>query len=59
MGILIAKGKDGRRYPYTLVGVIEKQNRARNYSNWIQSRGDVIRNISNLVYQGIADRHSL
>jgi len=59
MGILIAKGKDGRRYPYTVVGVIEKQNRARNYSSWIQSRGNVIRNVSNLVYQGIADRHSL
>lgn len=59
MGILIVKGKNGRRYPYTVVGVIEKQSRARNYSRWIQSRGDVIRNVSNLVYQGIADRHSL
>ena len=59
MGILIAKGKNGRRYPYTVVGVIEKQNRARNYSGWIQSRGDVIRDVSNLIYQGIARRHSL
>ena len=58
MGILIAKGKDGRRYPYTVVAVIEKQNRARNYSGWIQSRGDVIRDVSSLVYQGIAQRHS-
>ncbi len=59
MGILIVKGKNGRRYPYTVVGVIEKQRRARNYSRWIQSRGDVIRNVSNLVYQDIADRYSL
>lgn len=59
MGILIAKGKNGRRYPYTVVGVIEKQNRARNYSGWIQSRGDVIRDVSNLIYQDIAHRHSL
>ena len=59
MGILIVKGKNGRRYPYTVVGVIEKQSRARNYSSWIQSRGDVIRNVSNLIYQDIADRHSL
>jgi beta-lactamase class A len=59
MGILIAKGKNGRRYPYTIVGVIEKQNRARNYTSWIQSRGDVIRDVSNLVYQDIASRHSL
>jgi beta-lactamase class A len=59
MGILIVKGKNGRRYPYTVVGVIEKKSRARNYSRWIQSRGDVIRSVSSLVYQDIADRHSL
>ena len=59
MGILIVKGKGGRHYPYTLVGVIEKQNRARHYSSWIRSRGDVIRSVSNLVYLDIASRHSL
>lgn len=59
MGILIVEGKGGRRYPYTLVGVIEKQNRARHYSSWIRSRGNVIRSVSNLVYKDIASRHSL
>ncbi len=59
MGILIVKGKDGRSYPYTLIGIIEKQNRARHYGSWIRARGDVIRNVSNLVYREIADRHSL
>ena len=59
MGILIVKGENGKRYPYILIGVIEKQNRARPYTTWIRSRGDVIRNVSNLVYQDIAERHNL
>ena len=59
MGILVVKGKDGKRYPYTLVGVIEKRSRARNYGSWIRSRGNVIRRISNLVYSGISQQHGL
>jgi beta-lactamase class A len=59
MGILIVKDKNGKQYPYTIIGVIEKQHRARPYSSWIRSRGNVIRNVSNLVYQNLAERHSL
>ncbi len=59
MGILIVKGADGQHYPYSLVGVIEKQRRARSYSSWIRSRGDVIRSVSNIVYQGITQHHAL
>ncbi|MDJ0958231.1 MAG: serine hydrolase [Arenicellales bacterium] len=59
MGILVVKGKDGKRYPYTLVGVIEKRGRARNYGSWIRSRGNVIRKVSNLVYAGISQQHGL
>jgi beta-lactamase class A len=59
MGILNVKGRDGKRYPYTLIGVIEKQNRASNYTAWIRSRSDVIRNVSNIVYKSIAARHQL
>jgi beta-lactamase class A len=59
MGILNVQGRDGRRYPYTLVGIIEKQQRARNYRTWIRSRSDVIRNVSSIVYQGIAQHHDL
>jgi len=59
MGILVVRGKNGRRYPYILVGVIEKQKRARNYGSWINSRGNVIRRISNLVYQGIRQHHGI
>ncbi|HSH42010.1 MAG TPA: serine hydrolase [Arenicellales bacterium] len=59
IGILVVKGQDGRDYPYTLVGIIEKDHRAANYTSWIRSRGDVIRQISSLVYTGISRQHSL
>jgi beta-lactamase class A len=57
MGILNVQGRDGKRYPYTLIGIIEKQQSARNYRTWIRSRSNVIRNVSNIVYQGIAQHH--
>lgn len=59
IGILVVKGKNGRYYPYTLVGIIEKSGRAVNYTSWIRSRGDVIRQVSNLVYTGISRQHEL
>ncbi|MFH1725366.1 MAG: serine hydrolase [Elusimicrobiota bacterium] len=59
MGILIVRGADGERYPYTIIGVIEKRQPARDYLAWIQSRGDVIRDVSNIVYQAISRRHGL
>jgi len=59
MGILNVRGRDGKRYPYTLIGIIEKQQRARDYTTWIRSRSDVIRNVSSIVYQGIAQHHDL
>ncbi len=57
MGILSVQGPDGKRYPYTLIGIIEKQNKAGNYSAWIRSRAEVIRDVSDIVYRGIARRH--
>lgn len=59
VGILVAMGQDGRRYPYTVIGIIEKEKRAGNYTAWIRSRGDVIRNVSGIIYRGIAERHDL
>mgnify|MGYP001546484287 CR=1 FL=1 len=56
-GILSVQGPDGKRYPYTLIGIIEKQDKASNYTAWIRSRAEVIRNVSDIVYQGIARRH--
>ena len=59
VGILIAKGPDGKRYPYTMIGIIEKEQRARNYTTWIHSRGAVIRNVSGIIYKGIVKRHDI
>jgi beta-lactamase class A len=59
MGILVVKGDDGRLYPYTLIGIIEKQQRARDYGSWIRSRGNVIRRVSSLIYTEISRKHNL
>ena len=59
MGILVGKGKNGKRYPYTIIGIIQKKHRARNYSKWINRRGNVIRNVSNLVYAEMKELHNL
>jgi beta-lactamase class A len=57
IGVLTAKGPDGRQYSYTLVGIIEKQSPARNYMSWMRSRGDVIRHVSYMVYRGVGALH--
>ena len=49
MGILNVKGTDGKRYPYTLIGIIEKEQNASDYTSWIRSRGNIIRNVSSIV----------
>lgn len=59
MGIVVAPGRDGRNYPYTVIGIIEKRNRPGNYTRWIRDRGDVIREVSSLVYRFMRDRHRL
>jgi beta-lactamase class A len=57
MGILNVRGPDGKRYPYTVIGIIEKERRARDYTTWIRSRGEVIRNVSGIIYNGIVKRY--
>ncbi|MBL8260004.1 MAG: serine hydrolase [Candidatus Competibacteraceae bacterium] len=59
MGILVAKGRDGRRYPYTFIGIIEKATSASNYTSWKNSRGNVIREVSSLVYTHMQRMHNL
>jgi len=59
MGILSVRGRDGKRYPYTLIGVIEKEQSAADYTTWIRSRSEVIRNVSSIVYKGIAQHHDI
>ena len=57
MGILTVKGPKGRIYPYTIIGLIEKRRRASDYTSWIRSRADIIRNVSGIVYKGITRHH--
>ena len=59
MGIIEAMGKDGKRYPYTIVAIIEKRERTRHYGRWVATRGNVIRGVSSLVYEDLKRRHNL
>jgi beta-lactamase class A len=59
MGILSVQGADGKRYPYTVIGIIEKEQRAADYTTWIRSRSEVIRNVSGIIYNGIARHHNI
>jgi beta-lactamase class A len=59
MGILNIKGADGKWYPYTVIGIIEKEQNAANYTSWIRSRGNIIRHVSSIVYQSIAQNHDI
>lgn len=59
MGILVALGKDGKTYPYTFIGIIEKTRRTQSYGQWIRDRGNVLREVSSLVYLDMKKRHRL
>jgi beta-lactamase class A len=59
MGILNIKGSDGKWYPYTVIGIIEKEQNTSNYTSWIRSRGNIIRDISSIVYESIARNHNI
>lgn len=59
MGILVPRDRNGRRYPYALVGIIERSSRPKNYGRWVLSRGNVIRQVSTIVYQEMKKRYHL
>ncbi|MCK9175391.1 MAG: class A beta-lactamase-related serine hydrolase [Desulforhopalus sp.] len=59
MGILVPQTQSGRRYPYIVVGLIERSSRASNYSGWMNSRGNIIREVSTLVYKDLKRDHHL
>ncbi|MDF1825609.1 MAG: serine hydrolase [Verrucomicrobiales bacterium] len=59
MGILVARGRNGRSYPYVVIGIIESGTRNTSYSTWISRRADVIREVSNIVYLNMKQRHHL
>lgn len=59
MGILEPLGRNGKRYPYTFIGIIEKSHRTKHYSRWVASRGNVIREVSDIVYRDMKSIHRL
>ncbi|NNE94348.1 MAG: serine hydrolase [Verrucomicrobiales bacterium] len=60
MGILVARGRNGKYYPYVVVGIIQSGVRnGSNYGSWISRRADVIREVSNIIYLDLKKRHSL
>jgi beta-lactamase class A len=59
MGILAPKAQNGRRYPYVVVGIIEKQRAAGNYGHWAMARGNVIRQVSDMIYQEMKANYNL
>ncbi len=60
MGILVARGRDGKQYPYLVVGIIESAKRnTSSYSTWITNRANMIREVSNIVYLDMKTRHPL
>ncbi len=59
MGILVPKAKNGGRYPYVIVGVIERRSKASDYGQWMHSRSRIIREVSTLVYDEMKKQHRL
>ncbi|MCL7486902.1 MAG: class A beta-lactamase-related serine hydrolase [Desulfobulbaceae bacterium] len=59
MGILVPRDKSGNRYPYALVGIIQRSSRPSNYGDWMLTRGNVIREVSTLVYQEMKKQYRL
>ncbi len=59
MGILVAQGHNGGRYPYTFIGIIEKSRPTRHYRAWKDDRGDVIREVSGIAYQHLSRMYNL
>ena len=59
MGILVGRGRSGKKFPYTMIGVIERRDRARSFTRWSSRRGDVIREVSNIVYRYQKRVHNL
>ncbi len=59
MGILAAKRSAGGFQPWIVVGIIEKAQRAANYTRWITSRANVIRQVSDRTYRHMAALYPL
>jgi beta-lactamase class A len=59
MGILAPRAQNGRRYPYAIVGIIERRSLPSYYGRWKMARGNVIRQVSTLVYEEMKKKYKL
>jgi beta-lactamase class A len=59
MGIVAARDAQGATHRYTFIGIVQKDRRAKDYGGWMRDRGDVIREVSALVYAFMRERHGL
>jgi beta-lactamase class A len=59
MGILVPKTTKGQRHPYAIVGIIERSSRPSDYGGWMLARGNVIRQVSTLVYKEMKKQYKL
>ena len=59
MGIVVAKDRNGRKYPYTFIGMIDRSRRSGSYTSWIRSRSNILREISALTYDHIKTMYKL
>ena len=59
MGILVPRSKNGSRYPYAIVGIIERRSRPADYGSWTMARSNVIRQVSTLVYEEMKKKYKL
>jgi beta-lactamase class A len=59
MGIVLASDRNGVQYPYTFIGIIEKSHRSKNFTHWVGSRSQVIREVSDLVYRYFQNDYGL
>jgi beta-lactamase class A len=59
MGILVPRAQNGRRYPYVIVGIIERRSRPAYYGRWRMARSNVIRQVSTLVYKEMKKKYHL
>jgi len=59
IAILVPLGRDGNRYPYTFIAIIERDKRTRHFGSWVSHRANVLREVSNMVYDEINRMHHL
>jgi beta-lactamase class A len=59
MGMLVVMDRHGKPYRYTFIGVIQKDSPAQDYGGWMRDRGNVIREVSDIVYTFMRKRYNL